>query len=144
MTMRLLRSLILIVVLGAAGWAYGWTAAVNLRACQPARQTDAWARAWRVGGPAWRELSAFADAIRETLPAGSVIAFRAVPAEYAVAWRIAYLLPRYEVRPVSESSDLAGADFAAVFRGDWQRPELQPVRDHRLGRLYQRLETAPP
>lgn len=134
--MKLARSAAFALLSIAAIVAFGWTAVVHVRACQPARATENWARAWRVGGAPWRNLSAFADEIRQVADAGSIVAFRAVPAEHAVAWRIAYLLPELEIRPVGIDSNLDNADYAAVLWGRWPREDLEPLRAHPLGAVY--------
>ena len=138
--MRTIRTAILFLALVTAVGSFAGSALVNFRACQPARPTEDWARAWRIGGLPWRDLAVFAEVVRAAVPPGSIVAFRAVPAEHAVAWRIAYLLPDFEIRPVSADSNVDDADYAAVLRGAWSRDDLEALQIHRLGAIYRVAE----
>ncbi len=134
------RTIVLLVMVLAATVALERAARYAYHACKPNAQVAKWALAWRVGGPAWRDLETFTQVIAGAVPAGSTVAFRAAPIEHHVSWRAAYLLPQLEIRPVGRGNDLSQADYAAVFRGarEQERMEgrLELVASHPLGNVY--------
>jgi|GEM_PF-6335002 len=130
------RSVVLALMLISATLAVVHAGRHAYHACQPNAQVAEWALAWRIGGPAWRDLATFTAAIKQVVPAGSVVAFRAVPAEHVVAWRAAYLLPRYEIIPAGVARLPAAARYAAVLRGAWPDPGLELLLAHPLGNIY--------
>lgn len=130
------RAVVLSAMVLAATLALERSARYAYHACKPNAQVAKWALAWRVGGPAWRDLETFAQVIADAVPAGSTVAFRAQPIEHHVAWRAAYLLPQLDIRPVGRGHDLSEVDYAVVFRGERQEERLSLVVAHPLGHVY--------
>ena len=94
---------------------------------------------WRSGMPQVARLERCLAGVRETVPAGSVVAFESPAPDGArfFAWRwAAYLLPEYDVAPLLDSRTADAAQYLVTYAVRVEDPRIELIRRLPGCRLY--------